>query len=180
MSRKTILKTRPRAGQEPPKFTRRSKRLFKKFTIENRVFWVRRVIFGVCKWNLPILPLKTPQKCCFCAHFCLFCHIKKQNILFGKFHLPIFSVPFSMFRKKTELCFCTPCTNCERFFLHSAKRTKKIFFIIFHPIFLFFRIFSYFLYEKKQKKRGAESFRCRRRDPAVVAVQVYGRGWERG
>ena len=118
MSRKTISKKFFRTPKRPPKFTRQTKRLFKKFTNRNAFFVENVTVFDVCKHNLPILHLANAKIGCFCAHFCLFLHDKKRIFRNGKFHLPILKdLKFSL-QKGNFTYFCKFCTIFQTYFLH--------------------------------------------------------------
>jgi hypothetical protein len=89
MSRKTIRKNIFRQRQNLPKFTRWTKHLFKKFTNKTTFFSNLNIKNTVCKQNLPILRPRTGKMSGFCAHFCLFFHLKNGIFCFGKYNLPI-------------------------------------------------------------------------------------------
>ncbi len=124
MSRKTISKKFFRTPKTPPKFTRQTKRLFKKFTNENAFFDENATVFGVCKHNLPILHLANAKIGCFCAHFCLFLHDKKRIFRNSKFHLPILKDSKKLAEKGIFLLFCESCTIFGAYFLHTKRQIK--------------------------------------------------------
>ena len=99
MSRKTISKKFLQSTQKCPSFTRRTKRLCKKFTNKNAVFFSNILIFAFCKQNLPVLGVQTEEAVAFCALFCLFWHRKKSFFWYSKLHLPILKDSKKSFKK---------------------------------------------------------------------------------
>ena len=121
MSRKTISKKSPSLPFVPPKFTRKTKPLFKKFTNKTAAFCPKSIIFAVCKCYLPVFAFKPLKRCSFCAHFCLFLHTKNQTFHFGKFHLPILRDSKKFTKKGIFPPFCESCTILRAYFLHTRK-----------------------------------------------------------
>ena len=118
MSRKTISKKFSLVPQRQPKFTRQTKRLFKKFTNGKSFFDRNTAIFDICKHNLPILRLKNTIVGCFCACFCLFWRNKKRIFWNGKFYLPILKDSKKYVQKDFFIFFCKFCTILGAYFLH--------------------------------------------------------------
>ena len=54
----------------------------------------------------------------FCAHFCLFCHIKKRMFLISKFNLPILNDLKKIAKQGKIYVFCESCTIFGVYFLH--------------------------------------------------------------
>ena len=125
MSRKTISKKSPPPPVKRPKFTRKTKPLFKKFTNKITFFCLKCVIFAVCKCNLLVFASGPGKKCSFCAHFCLFLHTKKQTFCFGKFYLPILKDSKKFAKKGIFPSFCESCTILRAYFLHTRKQREK-------------------------------------------------------